>query len=810
LQQLLTKQVPTIGGIIYDERKNKGSERDIQFGRAYLFDGVNDYVTNANATLSGYNGTFSVAWKMNPSSLAVGSRRIFGTRTATNGVDVNIQVTGELQYYNGVATGTTTGAGIVAGQDQSYVLTTNGTTTKLYRNGVLVDTKTYGFNTVGTEFNIGCSFTTQSSFFLGKIWDVRTFSTELSLADALAIHNNTATTATPDAWFKCDEQSGTTSYDSSGNGRNGTITNATLSTFHSTQNVYSWQNEVGYSKPSTVFIPRNEAIPTQDVTGSALQFTGQVPYNADLEQSNGLSFDGVDDTISCGNIGTVNSFKGWVKFDATNQNILTLTDNVLTRIHVVAGVLTTGASLTFSSIKINEVTVTATQAGASLNTLAWCYLEVEFTSTSATALIFGRGDGAGTNGNIKTAGWSFLNNTTVQASYPMAGGAGTIAYDVSGNAKHGTLTNGPTWIKQDVYHYNITQGFNKYMFFDGVNDKITATYSSEAMNRIDISFILNTAITSTSTSLPLLNYNVTASENSILLGSATSVLTNEIITLAMFAGGKRTGVIGGTIAAGIHTISIRWNSGQTRYDIYLDGVIKTVVAGTSGHVNTPFVFKSTNFGASIVGGLFNGSIYDVKLYNTSDVLVHSYNGYGNTNADWADKTGSVNGTVSGSPVNIRIPAKSATLDVFNQTLRNTAGAYHNDAETLIDFTGNVLSPEAVRNSWETAWAFNTARTNPEFKRTLTSGGVDDRADRFLAYREALSGTNLIKVIKYLFTVPTTWVDVTPLTVKGGVVRVIDSATGDIARTTSGAIETNADYKMFFSADVNAAIIFHDT
>ncbi len=178
------------------------------------------------------------------------------------------------------------------------------------------------------------------------------------------------------------------------------------------------------------------------------------------------------DTISCGNIGTVNNFKGWVKFYTTNQNIWTLTDNVLTRIHVVAGVLTAGTSLTISSIKVNGVTQTATQAGASLNTLAWCYLEIGFTSTSSTALIIGRGDGAGTHGNIKTAGWSFLNNTTVQASYPMAEGNGLIAFDISGNNKHGTLVNSPVWSKQDVYHYNMVQGCGKRMNFDGLNDYV--------------------------------------------------------------------------------------------------------------------------------------------------------------------------------------------------------------------------------------------------------------------------------------------------------------------------------------------------
>jgi hypothetical protein len=50
--------------------------------------------------------------------------------------------------------------------------------------------------------------------------------------------------------YKCDEGGGTTAFDSSGNGNHGTITNATLSTFHTTDIgvSYSWLNQVGYSE----------------------------------------------------------------------------------------------------------------------------------------------------------------------------------------------------------------------------------------------------------------------------------------------------------------------------------------------------------------------------------------------------------------------------------------------------------------------------------------------------------------------------------------------------------------------------------
>jgi hypothetical protein len=49
-------------------------------------------------------------------------------------------------------------------------------------------------------------------------------------------------------------------------------------------------------------IPRNEAIPTQDVLGNTLQYTGRVPYNGTLVNSNCLTFDGVSQYISAPHI----------------------------------------------------------------------------------------------------------------------------------------------------------------------------------------------------------------------------------------------------------------------------------------------------------------------------------------------------------------------------------------------------------------------------------------------------------------------------------------------------------------------------
>ena len=57
------------------------------------------------------------------------------------------------------------------------------------------------------------------------------------------------------AHYKCDEQNWVVSYDSTWNENHWLIKDATLSTFHTTQNIYSYQNLIGYNKQSIIIVP---------------------------------------------------------------------------------------------------------------------------------------------------------------------------------------------------------------------------------------------------------------------------------------------------------------------------------------------------------------------------------------------------------------------------------------------------------------------------------------------------------------------------------------------------------------------------
>ena len=87
----------------------------------------------------------------------------------------------------------------------------------------------------------------------------------------------------------------------------------------------------------------------------------------------------------------------------------------------------------------------------------------------------------------------------------------------------------------------------------------------------------------------------------------------------------------------------------------------------------------------------------------------------------------------------------------------------------------------------------TDRLMVEIHRVASDSGslVQNRASKDANYSNTMTGASNTSTV------------VTPLTVKGGVVRVIDSATGDVARTTNGAIE---DEKYGIYLNVKAANI----
>lgn len=991
-QQLLTKRTPTLGGILYDERKNKGTARPVQVGRAYLFDDTNDVVAMPSDVV--LNGDFTISGWFKRTSVT--TRDAFLSRSGTTTyLEFNSSVSAFIKWDD-ATTDTITIGTMTDNTYFHFALKRSGTTITPYLNGVagtpITSSKTVTFRDWSTTISIP---------FGGQMFDMRIYKSALSDSDRTAVQNFKSITPVPEVWYKADEGAGTTSYDSSGNGRHGTITNATLSTFHSTQNTYSYQNEIGYTymknawkqtemvgtSPWTIqgatvssttktapdgtstadeitedgttgnhrffqatafvtgtiytisiylkyvarryvavnlagasttviydlqngvisgsngtinasgmesvgngwyrcwhtatstttgnassivygsttgtgigtssytglnavafeawgaqieigsltsylknvtaefqaYIPRNEAVPTQDVVGTTLAFTGEVPYDADLEASsctvvNGTTqywniadnaiFDITNNlsvTIRAKNSSTIGAysehlitkwtetgnFREWViGVNLTQKPYVALSSNgsavaVYTATDAITVSNETTYGFTFSSgtvkLYVNGVlvagSVTTGSIPASLN---------NGTSPIAIGSVFASGsvnwkgslwdariykDAVLTDAEMLAIhnGTETTVGATPVAHYPMAENGGNLITNVIAEGTHGLGVNAPTRGTQNSYHYNIVKGFRDYISFDGSNDRVN--YESTGVNfdptlGFTISFFatpytftgLDRIVFSLSnsagveriisyikgTTFDMGLYGLTFNSGTPILGSNFTLNTQGHYVMRYNHSTQtvtfwKNGVLVHTQTSVTHTLSsetncrvqlgARYFSGTTQY---YTGLLRGVSFYNSAISDSDIVSLSNN-------GTVSGAVVNYPLDELTGTTANDVSGNG------------FNGTIIGSPVRSFIPAKSPTLDALNAPLSNPAGPYHNGCESVIDFTGNVLSPQAVINSWETAWAFNSARTNPEFKRTLTSGGTDFRADRFLAYSQTLSGGNLTKVNKYVTT-----------------------------------------------------------
>jgi hypothetical protein len=419
-----------------------GSYRPVQPARGYLFDGVDDYVTTSIAD----NPTTSlrITCYANPTNFTT-ARTIVGKGTSTEndrGYGVYFELTtGKLVLYvsdTGLnyRTWTTTNA-FTAGQthkiDVTYTL--SGAGVVMYVNDVLQSgswnvAPTGLYNSVNT-FDIGVQNDSINRF-VGNIYDVKLYYDGVLKAQ-----------------YKTDEGAGTIAYDSSGNGNHGTITNATLSTFHTTfadGEGADYQNTVGYTNNAGVLIPRNEANPTQDVLGNPLQYSGRVPYNASLVQSNALSLNGTTQYIQLPfSMGNTNNFRITGYFSATTSATVQV---------IISGRDTVNDGLLFQKTTSNtiqlfynatSITTVGTYGGSVIypfdiscnGTTLSMTVGTETVSASITGnldamkLIQIGADGNALYLNGKVFGFKFINNGVTIAEYPVSGGLGATVYDVT-------------------------------------------------------------------------------------------------------------------------------------------------------------------------------------------------------------------------------------------------------------------------------------------------------------------------------------------------------------------------------------------
>lgn len=498
---------------IYD-KANNGDIRALQQGRCYTFDGTDDYIDCNDPIIdTATDLSFSLWFK----TTNINSRFMSIKRSGASDDLVRAGVNSGGGAFLEFDDGTVTGVGVGSANDGewhhiafTYDADGGADNMKLYFDGVLRNTDTVAnFDFSNTDGNLICGirYNLTNNAYGGEMWDYRVFVDHVLTADEVAYMASLGKVGTePPAgtlWYKMDEQAGTTAYNSNGNTNAGTITNATLGTFHGTQDIYSYQNQVGYSDGgSGVFVPRDESNPTHDALGNTLQYTGVAPQNPKLIDSNCCTGDGADDYIEIPdatafdisdnltvglwakndnaalgsnefligrydsgvskrewNIGVDSNEKIIVNFgdpaDGTFEGTLTSDDAVaIDSWHHYAFTFNGG------TVKIYldgvEVPYSIT-SGAVPSSLYASDIETTILAILASGSVNGPWDGNICDVRIYSGGsapltdadvldW-YQNGTkdftdqTLAARYKLTEGAGETAFDSSGNGNHGTLTN---------------------------------------------------------------------------------------------------------------------------------------------------------------------------------------------------------------------------------------------------------------------------------------------------------------------------------------------------------------------------------
>jgi hypothetical protein len=214
---------------------------------------------------------------------------------------------------------------------------------------------------------------------------------------------------------------------------------------------------------------------------------------------------------------------------------------------------------------------------------------------------------------------------------PSAGATGYRLIDRVGS-NHGTLTG------MDAATDWVPSGGKLALDLDGSGDYVSGSGNSFSVRAWSVWFNPRSTINSSSSFQTILQTRF-GTNNSFLVsfGSATILLSNEYITITDTTGNHRIGVTdGGSISAGSwHNLFV--NSNYTGYEIWLDGVKKSLT--TTGTVGASPIFNALRIGCfdgdgGGQRGFFNGLVDDSTIYNvplTSSEILDIYRlgrGYG--------------------------------------------------------------------------------------------------------------------------------------------------------------------------------------
>ena len=227
-----------------------------KYGNAGSFNGTSNYLDVGGATTYDFGGTqpFSLAAWVNPTVSSGGGDVISKYNGGVSGEYIlTVDYDGTVVFHREVSPWElTTGPVIMFGQWNHIVANYDGSTMRIYVNGVLAGSMLSGSENTDTvtSVKIGAEFTSGSpaSYFPGYIDDVRIYNRALSASEVSQLYSDNSSSILtavqgqsvpsvsfaaeevgpgPVAYWKFDEGQGQTAYDSSSNKNNGTLGNST-------------------------------------------------------------------------------------------------------------------------------------------------------------------------------------------------------------------------------------------------------------------------------------------------------------------------------------------------------------------------------------------------------------------------------------------------------------------------------------------------------------------------------------------------------------------------------------------------------
>jgi len=745
------------------------STRPVQQGQVCEFDGVDDHINCGNSTSFDFPDLINIQFYLKLNGTGLQNFISKGVGTTNN---YSVDYSNGLRFFgydSGTAVGSLSGYTLSTGQWYHIQCIKDATHFRIFVDGIEVRTvaSTATLTTNSNSLLIGKRETRQCDGYMSGV----------IIGDV--------------AQYNLNHASGTTAYDSSGNGNDGSLQNGAAFVVDNTLPPEADRlNLDGYTDDSGVLKPRDESDPTNDIDGNPLQYSGSVyPRRPEYRNSYAASFDGVDDYISLHGTGAVisstMSFGGMFKLSASlvglvskglnNQWGLFIASPSLLTLRVIAGTdvsytipaeLRTGLQHVYAVVDgtsgylyINGVEV----ANGTVNAMPAATSDLVQVGKLGSVYPF---NGDASNVRVYESALSASDVLSLSRSeditpqpvihLPITEGAGDTAHDISGNGNHGTINNASTgtegagfWagrIDGEANALNNNNGFSKRMLFDGVDDAVLldAFNFDGSVFGFAFKYLAGESqlmqIQDNSNSAHLLSITINNSSKDVIVrlaDIATNTTQSSFDTTGLDEGSVYSIIV--SFGAGGNTISSATVNGSPMSS-----------GNRSGRTQSSGVAADSFYLGRRQDGNFP---YSGTVYNVFVLGVHQWSGYGNTDADWIDQVGSNDGTVNGSPALLRIPADTSdpTKDALGDTLTNPAITDgYNGAETELDAyniaEGENPSPATNNNPDLDAIEFGTdfAANDAAFMRLKSS----TENDRLITFEDDLTGGDETLAQKY--------------------------------------------------------------